>query len=1241
MTIYDSTGTIVYEAPITTSAIIKRVLMGDYYIELVFDAVNRIDVGRGSYILYNGHKFEIMSNVLPEGTNTGGLRYTLRFEAQQAQMKRCKVFWRDSDNLEVSFSNTTSLSSFGALIIQNVNAFLGSDNWSLGDYPTELETTLKTVSFNGDSCWDAVATIAETFGVEWWTEESGEGVRLCFGKLETGTAVEFKKGDIVSAIPNKKGDDANYGTRFYVFGSTKNLPSDYSSTEEGGITNHVVEKRLHLPNGQQYIDAWDNLAQEDVVEQVVFFDDVFPTNVETITSIAFGHEEIIEGEQNLIYHVKCDNSPLTLDDIIEGETIQANFTSGALNGMTFDVEIDTTATEFDKWFKIKPNVIDADSSLIIPNESLAPSVGDTFILIGVELPQGRIDEAEQTLLEVGTEYAKKNSNDTDIYDCPTNAVYCHKNRCNYDLGQRVTLVDQKFGDGGRASRIQGYEKKLYDEYQTTYTVGDNSPYSRFASLEKAIQKSSYGDRVGLEANIIRSKSDSTLPSDYNVYSALATEEYFLSKRRGGTVNGHTDFAKGVSMYGIPWEYDAEKDAWTIKGNVIITRGLAVYSTLKDEDIISVYDGIPIDNQTIQWKEVDGGKVLVVNPDMIGGSGNIDEDAVNELINAALEDYVPTTTTITAGTGLMGGGTLAANRTLSLATVGTAGTYAKVTTDAYGRVTSGTTLSASDIPSLPWSKITSGKPTTLAGYGITDAYTKTEIGNAFVSRTTAQDITAQHNFVNGIKLFGKSPFRYDSANDAWELNGNLVVTGGAAFFTKLEGFEGLDLTSSLNVDGTTISNEGGILKVIGGTGGGLDEDQLAEYLAENGYATQTWVTSQKYLTSHQTIYNLTLKAGAFSATTFDPNGAASSVNIPTTTSHISEGTNLYFTDARARAAVLSSSSVLTASRALISNSSGKVAVSAVTSTELGYLDGVTSAIQDQLDDKLDLAGGTMTGNLTVKTASAMISAHNNEDYIGLHNEYHCGLWYGQGTTTNGSKWILAFNSSRSAGWFTVPVAIGTTGAQASYMLYVNGSSRFAGSLTPETHLSYNIGSSSRAFVRTYTQYLDSPTGYNLRLCSAGTEVLTISTTGKARIGSKNALTDDDPIFCVNGDTYISGQLAHALTSDRRLKRNIRKFSAAKYLRSLGGVFEFEYIDEEVARDKYYRGTHLGFIYQNVKGSRLTGMCIERENGYGALNLLHSDYLALLGAAATEHEDRIHTLERQIKALQKELKQLKSA
>lgn len=46
-----------------------------------------------------------------------------------------------------------------------------------------------------------------------------------------------------------------------------------------------------------------------------------------------------------------------------------------------------------------------------------------------------------------------------------------------------------------------------------------------------------------------------------------------------------------------------------------------------------------------------------------------------------------------------------------------------------------------------------------------------------------------------------------------------------------------------------------------------------------------------------------------------------------------------------------SSNLTANRALVSNGSGKVAVSAVTSTELGYLDGVTSKIQTQLNGKI--------------------------------------------------------------------------------------------------------------------------------------------------------------------------------------------------------------------------------------------------------------------------------------------------
>ena len=49
----------------------------------------------------------------------------------------------------------------------------------------------------------------------------------------------------------------------------------------------------------------------------------------------------------------------------------------------------------------------------------------------------------------------------------------------------------------------------------------------------------------------------------------------------------------------------------------------------------------------------------------------------------------------------------------------AGTYTKVTVDVKGRVRSATSITAADIPNLDWSIITSGKPTTLSGYGITN------------------------------------------------------------------------------------------------------------------------------------------------------------------------------------------------------------------------------------------------------------------------------------------------------------------------------------------------------------------------------------------------------------------------------------------------------------------------------------------------------------------------------------------
>lgn len=75
-----------------------------------------------------------------------------------------------------------------------------------------------------------------------------------------------------------------------------------------------------------------------------------------------------------------------------------------------------------------------------------------------------------------------------------------------------------------------------------------------------------------------------------------------------------------------------------------------------------------------------------------------------------------------------------------------------------------------------------------------------------------------------------------------------------------------------------------------------------------------------------------------------------------------------------AATTITSSDLDVNRAVVSDAAGKISASAATSAEVGYLSGVTSSIQDQIDGKQDAlgyvpvnkAGDNMSGNLAMNT-----------------------------------------------------------------------------------------------------------------------------------------------------------------------------------------------------------------------------------------------------------------------------------
>lgn len=109
-----------------------------------------------------------------------------------------------------------------------------------------------------------------------------------------------------------------------------------------------------------------------------------------------------------------------------------------------------------------------------------------------------------------------------------------------------------------------------------------------------------------------------------------------------------------------------------------------------------------------------------------------------------------------------------------------------------------------------------------------------------------------------------------------------------------------------------------------------------------------------------------------------------------------------------------SSNLTASRALASNSSGKVAVSSVTATELGYLSGVTSAIQTQLNNRL--------------TASA------GDDWVKLSNGLiiQWGRVTGGASTTPSITFPKAFTSATSFSFVSAPYNASNTNASTEHV-----------------------------------------------------------------------------------------------------------------------------------------------------------------------------------------------------------------
>lgn len=173
--------------------------------------------------------------------------------------------------------------------------------------------------------------------------------------------------------------------------------------------------------------------------------------------------------------------------------------------------------------------------------------------------------------------------------------------------------------------------------------------------------------------------------------------------------------------------------------------------------------------------------------------------------------------------------------------------------------------------------------------------------------------------------------------------------------------------------------------------------------------------------------------------------------------------------------------LTAGRALVSNSNGKVAVSAVTSRELGYLDGVTSSIQTQLNAKA--------------SSSALATVATSGSYNDLTNKPTIPSAYTLPQATGSSLGGIKANNKSNAD--TIPCNIDpNTG-----LLYVQPSSNMEYTYSSPSPVTVSDGSGQSASfssIRQYKRFLASVSAFSLIINNslAGENMILIENTGSS-------------------------------------------------------------------------------------------------------------------------------------------------
>jgi hypothetical protein len=371
--------------------------------------ITPVDLALDDTVEILGTKYSLVSQLpIVEKESERKHNFSCVFEAEHYKLKRTKYFFLNSNNVlkEKSFSIMGDLSVFVGLIMLN----LERDNpgkWKVG--AVDLTET-KLLSFDNENCLGAITSLVDQFQTEFWVN----GNTLNFTSKAKDTTLVFKYGQgngLYKITRGNQGDNIPI-TRLWVYGGTQNLPEgyrDYANTLQIAGPIELTSNPGHLP----------------LNEDTVTFAEIFPRYIGVVTGTV---NEFTFRAADLPYNYN--------NQLLPGKAGKVIFQTGLLAG--YDIEIQS----FDnttKQFTIK--TVTTETQLVIPGVDFHAEIGDTFIVVDIQMPSEFVTLAETELAAFGLEYFNANNFHKRNYSVAPDRLDFRRKAIKLNVGDSVRLVD--------------------------------------------------------------------------------------------------------------------------------------------------------------------------------------------------------------------------------------------------------------------------------------------------------------------------------------------------------------------------------------------------------------------------------------------------------------------------------------------------------------------------------------------------------------------------------------------------------------------------------------------------------------------------------------------------------------------------------------------------------------------------------------------------------------------------------